>query len=445
MSLVRVPIYPTRNLATWIDPGARTIEAGTNVTFSVNPDGSIVINAAGGGGGTVTSVDATGSTGLTVGGGPITTSGVLTFTLSANLQSWSGIAPSSKANLASPIFTGDPRAPTPATADNDTSIATTAFVKNQGYATTASLGSYVLKAGDTMTGNLLISTAANSRVTHTAGAVTGAVGAVATEYFIGSSTGHPVTLYQNNIARGSINTSGELTMSTVINANGGLRTFNAGNVKVYDNNNDTPVELGLGYGSGTDRNAFLWNRNNGFLSLGVNNAERMRIAPASIYTTGVPFTVADGDIYTYRTGGTTGVIFLRSDGTRYLYYDGSQYVMPSADLQLGGRLITQGRWIEAIAAGEGFQLVWNVAEAGSGRTESINNRGGGSGGFTWWDRANTSSGLGTKLALLNSSALQLQGAIHPGIGVAGSKMISNVQVSNAAPGALADGTLYLRY
>ncbi|WP_414628457.1 glycine-rich domain-containing protein [Pseudomonas guariconensis] len=34
-----------------------------------------------------------------------------------------------KAPLASPIFTGDPRAPTPAVTDNDTSLATTAFVK----------------------------------------------------------------------------------------------------------------------------------------------------------------------------------------------------------------------------------------------------------------------------------------------------------------------------
>lgn len=38
----------------------------------------------------------------------------------------------------SPTFTGDPKAPTPATADNDTSIATTAFVKAQGYAPLAS-------------------------------------------------------------------------------------------------------------------------------------------------------------------------------------------------------------------------------------------------------------------------------------------------------------------
>lgn len=39
------------------------------------------------------------------------------------------------APLNSPVFTGDPQAPTPATADNDQSIATTAFVKAQGYLT----------------------------------------------------------------------------------------------------------------------------------------------------------------------------------------------------------------------------------------------------------------------------------------------------------------------
>jgi hypothetical protein len=38
------------------------------------------------------------------------------------------------APLSNPIFTGNPRGPTPATSDNDTSLATTAFVKAQGYA-----------------------------------------------------------------------------------------------------------------------------------------------------------------------------------------------------------------------------------------------------------------------------------------------------------------------
>jgi microcystin-dependent protein len=39
----------------------------------------------------------------------------------------------SRAPINNPVFTGDPQAPTPLTADNDTSIATTAFVKAQGY------------------------------------------------------------------------------------------------------------------------------------------------------------------------------------------------------------------------------------------------------------------------------------------------------------------------
>ena len=42
------------------------------------------------------------------------------------------------APIVSPVFTGDPRAPTPPSGDNDTSIATTAFVKAQGYAPLAS-------------------------------------------------------------------------------------------------------------------------------------------------------------------------------------------------------------------------------------------------------------------------------------------------------------------
>jgi hypothetical protein len=63
--------------------------------------GSVVhtftLGGGSGGSGTVTSVAAnvTGS-GLSVSGSPITTSGTLTFQLSANLQSWSALAPSAK-------------------------------------------------------------------------------------------------------------------------------------------------------------------------------------------------------------------------------------------------------------------------------------------------------------------------------------------------------------
>lgn len=54
-----------------------------------------------------------------------------------------------KAPLASPAFTGNPTAPTPATADNDTSIATTAFVKAQGYTTNTGTVTSVAVSGGT--------------------------------------------------------------------------------------------------------------------------------------------------------------------------------------------------------------------------------------------------------------------------------------------------------
>ena len=60
------------------------------------------------------------------------------------------------APLASPAFTGTPTAPTPVTADNSTSIATTAFVKAQGYATTTQLAGYLPLSGGTVSGPLTV-------------------------------------------------------------------------------------------------------------------------------------------------------------------------------------------------------------------------------------------------------------------------------------------------
>jgi hypothetical protein len=73
------------------------------------------------------------------------TSGNLTVDLSAY------------APLASPVFTGDARAVTPATADNDTSIATTAFVKAQGYLTSAPVTSVAGRTGAVVLSNTDIS------------------------------------------------------------------------------------------------------------------------------------------------------------------------------------------------------------------------------------------------------------------------------------------------
>jgi hypothetical protein len=55
-------------------------------------------------------------------------------------------------------------------------------------------------------------------------------------------------------------------------------------------------------------------------------------------TTGVStgLTVVNGDITTYRSGGTTGVIYLSNSGTRYLYWDASNYNLNGAGLIVGG-------------------------------------------------------------------------------------------------------------
>ena len=57
-------------------------------------------------------------------------------------NTWS-LDPSTYAPLDSPALIGNPTAPTPANADNDTSIATTAFVKNQGYASSTDVNTII--------------------------------------------------------------------------------------------------------------------------------------------------------------------------------------------------------------------------------------------------------------------------------------------------------------
>jgi hypothetical protein len=61
--------------------------------------------------------------------------GSITGTLSAQTDLQTAL--NAKAPLASPTFTGDPKSVTPLLTDNDTSIATTAYVKGQGYLTAA--------------------------------------------------------------------------------------------------------------------------------------------------------------------------------------------------------------------------------------------------------------------------------------------------------------------
>ena len=64
-------------------------------------------------------------------------------------------------------------------------------------------------------------------------------------------------------------------------------------------------------------------------------------------TTGVStgLTVINGDITTYRSGGTTGVIYLSNSGTKYLYWDGTNYAMPGGQLDVNSsRVLNAGNY-----------------------------------------------------------------------------------------------------
>lgn len=104
--------------------------------------------------------------------------------------------------------------------------------------------------------------------------------------------------------------------------------------------------------------------------------------------------------------------------------------------------------LNASASTQGFQMVWNTVSAGTGRTEYINNHGGGAGGFTWYDRVDTSVGTGSALMILDTSGtLSVGGSFVAagGITVGGGFTIKKVTVSSAAPGALADGEVWFQY
>ena len=433
MALDLVQRYNTRDLAVQVDSGARTVLPGTNVSFTTDPvTGAITINASGGTG-TVTSVGLAAPTGFTVSGSPVTTTGTLTFSytagyvgyttteqtklagiaagatvgatwgvnlasIPANITSWAVIAPSSKADLNNPIFTGDPRAPTPATADNDTSIATTAFVKNQGYATTAALGSYVLKAGDTMTGQLQVNAQIRMRGSATTNPSTfmdmgqnptGAAGDNDAYYYnrVGG-----IWFGTANVERGRMLSTGELrwTGGEIQSTNSNAYRMVQGNYGAIWRQDGSSLYLlftasGNQYGSWNSLRPFTVDLVSGQVSIGdglafgsqvgasttdlsnhialystsmgfnvtsgrlnyvvpaanshlfvVNGDDKMSISATEIVTANANLRVANGDIYTYRTGGTTGVIFLNSAGNRFLFYDGTNYDMPAANLNLSG-------------------------------------------------------------------------------------------------------------
>jgi hypothetical protein len=87
-------------------------------------------------------------------------------------------------------------------------------------------------------------------------------------------------------------------------------------------------------------------------------------------TTGVStgFNVVNGDITTYRTGGTTGVIYFGTSGSKYLYYDGANYSMPGGQLDVNGsRVLNAGNYTSYSPSltGSGASGTWGINVTGS--------------------------------------------------------------------------------
>lgn len=143
------------------DTMGTALVAGANITIAVNDAAdTITISGTGGGGGvdaeavrdiigaalvagsgiSISVNDASDTITFAVPGASLTAAGIVE--LATDTEAATGTATDravtpanlknlleAKAALASPTFTGDPKAPTPLTSDNDTSIATTAFVR----------------------------------------------------------------------------------------------------------------------------------------------------------------------------------------------------------------------------------------------------------------------------------------------------------------------------
>jgi Chaperone of endosialidase len=205
----------------------------------------------------------------------------------------------SRAPLASPTFTGDPKAPTPTAGDNDTSIATTAFVTAAGAAITTayqaadttlttSVNSKVAKAGDTMTGSLTVKQPAAHNFIYL-----------------------------------------DKDSSAYANA---IQSKTAG-VQHW--------QLNLGGGGAADDVA-LYSYNDSGASIGTPLSIVRTTGKVTLGGSGGGLDVS-GDINSTRPGApTTGVLFFGNSGTKYLYYDGTQYNLNQASLVVGNGISFNG-------------------------------------------------------------------------------------------------------
>jgi hypothetical protein len=329
--------------------------------------------------------------------------GAITGTLSAQTDLQSAL--DAKAPLASPTFTGDPKAPTPATADNDTSIATTAFVKNQSYVTSSTLSSalavYALQNGSS------------------AFSVTGA----SIKSFDGSDNFAALDQGVLNFGNGSTPSGIVINGSSITFADATVQTTAAtGGIpdapsdgNTYGRNNGSWVIAGGGSGSGTlvMSSGQLYDTStanfvpdltlSGTMSAGTVTGG----SNATLNSSGLTLAASSGAVITFAdattqstaphdlpSGGTTGQVLTKNSATNY----DASWATPSGggggvNIQTFGSSTTSGTFTWTKPAGAKWvelYLVGGGGGSGSGARQATTVRraggGGGGGGAIFYGR-----------------------------------------------------------
>jgi len=279
-----------------------TLTAGSGVSIT-NSAGSITLSATGAGG-TVTAVTAT---------GPLASSGGTTPDISiANTTGTGSVVLDQGATISSATITG--------TSANITTVS----------GTTARFSSAAItQLSGTSAG---ITTVSGTTTTFSSGTITqfGATSAT-----IASVSGTNAT-YSN----------GNFTSATVSTISGTTATYTSATVTNLNVTSVTLSNLSIASANITTLTG---------TTFGTTGATQLRGASATINNVYVPNALSvsatgarwdsNGDIYSYRSGGTTGVIFLSSSATRYLYWDGTTYSMPGGQLDVNGqRVLNAGNY-----------------------------------------------------------------------------------------------------
>jgi|SRR5262245_8145197 len=239
-----------------------------------------------------------------------------------------GVAPTI-APLDSPLFTGDPRAPTPTTADNDTSIATTAYVK-------ANLATYAPLNAPVFTGD--------------ARSVTPSAGdndtSIATTAFVTTA-----------LAAVSVGVIGQCQLQYISGAQLRLVPYN-GNKIVINATTQTIPDAGVNIASGTFTNAvsyFIY----AFMSGGVMTLENSTTAPAVQAGTGIKIKSGDAT--------RTLVGFVQMQGGTFQDNNAMRLVRSwfndrqcNTSTTLSGNITTTSTtWVEVDSSARMQALLWN--------------------------------------------------------------------------------------